>query len=97
MTFALAAWLVASGLPRTMGLDETQRRARRRRWYLLAGVGFLVFMSLSLAAAIFGSFLVAVLISWLYWFVWTWVSWLLADRQVVRAITSAPLRGAVTH
>ena len=86
ITLALAAWLIASGLPKTMGLDESHRRARRRKWYLFAGVGFLISMSLSMAAAIFKLLLVAVLISWLYWFVWTWVAWLLADKLTVQAI-----------
>jgi hypothetical protein len=31
-------------------------------------------------------FMASVLVTWLYWFGWTWIAWLIADKKAVREI-----------
>ena len=82
----VAVWLIASGLPKTTGLDKTQRRVRRKIWYVLVGTGLLVMVAAALLLAYLGLFAAAVAVTWLYWFGWTWISWLIADRRAVRRL-----------
>jgi len=77
----LAAWLIASGLPRSIGLDKIQRRARRRIWYVYAGIGLLIMAVAAVLLAVAGLLVAAVLVTWLYWFGWTWIAWLIADKK----------------
>jgi hypothetical protein len=87
-----AIWLIASGLPQTIGLDKAQRRTRRRIWYLLAGGGLpvtvIVVFSLISADKFVGHFgggMAVVLVLWFfYWYGWIWISWLIADRWAIR-------------
>lgn len=82
----LGAWLIASGLPRTIGLDKPQRRVRRNIWYTLVGIGLLVMIAAAALLAYLGLFAVAVLVTWLYWFGWTWIAWLMADRRAIKRL-----------
>jgi hypothetical protein len=82
----VAVWLIASGLPKTTGLDKTQRRVRRKIWYILVGIGFLVMLALGVLLAYLGLFTAAVVAMWLYWFGWTWIAWLMADRKAIRRL-----------
>ncbi len=82
----LAVWLIASGLPRTTGLDKTQRRVRRKIWCVLVGTGLLVMLAVALLLAYLGLFTAAVVVTWLYWFGWTWIAWLMADRRAIRRL-----------
>jgi len=80
----VAIWLIRTGLPRSLGGPELVR-TRRRIWFQLVGIGFLVMITLSTLLAVWLSlFTLAVLVTWLYWFGWTWVSWLIADKRAVR-------------
>lgn len=80
----LGAWLISSGLPKTIGLNVTQRRIRRRIWYGLAAIGLLSMIVVCVLLAYVGLVVAAVLVTWLYWFGWTWISWLMADKKAVR-------------
>ncbi|MGD0002092.1 MAG: hypothetical protein ABSE21_18495 [Bryobacteraceae bacterium] len=75
-------WLIASGLPRTIGLNKLERRSRRRRWYVLVGLGFVVFLIATIALNWFHLFMVSTVLMLLYWYAWTWISWLIADRWI---------------
>ena len=80
---ALAVWLIASGLPKTNGSVDF-RRLRRRIWFKLAGIGFLVMIGLVIALWAISQFTASALVTWVYWFGWTWVSWLIADKRALR-------------
>jgi hypothetical protein len=80
----VAVWLIASGLPQTLGLDKVQRRVRRRIWYAYVGVGLLVMVAAMLLLGYANLHVGAVLVTWLYWFVWPCIAWLRADRRVIR-------------
>lgn len=77
-------WLIASGLPKTIGLDKRQRRTRRRIWYALAGTGFFVMLATSLLLAYSNFFVGSFLMTCGYWFGWIWISWLMADKKAVQ-------------
>jgi len=64
-----------------MGLDAARRRTRRRIWYRFAGSGLLVMVALAFLLAYLGWFIAAVLVTWVYWFGWTWISWIIADKK----------------
>jgi hypothetical protein len=83
----VGVWLIVSGLPKTTGLDKTQRRLRRKNWYILVGIGLLVMVASAVLLAYLGLFVAAVVVTWLYWFGWTWVAWLMADRRAVRRLS----------
>jgi hypothetical protein len=40
----------------------------------------------ALLLAYLGLFIAAVVVAWLYWFGWTWIAWLVADRRAVRRL-----------
>ena len=77
--------LIASGLPKNLGNEEF-RKARRRLWYKLMGMGFLAMGVTAFAFASGGFITSAVLTMWLYWFVWTWVSWKIADSRTIEKL-----------
>jgi len=79
----LAAWLISSGLPRSIG-NQDLVRTRRRIWYLLAGLGLFAMTGLAVLLARFSFVTAAVNVFRLFWFGWTWVAWLIADKQAVR-------------
>ncbi len=79
----LAIWLISSGLPRSLGGAELAR-TRRKIWYKLVLIGLLVMITLAGLLVWLSLFTLAVLVSWLYWFGWTWISWLIADQRAVR-------------
>jgi len=82
---ALAVWLIASGLPKSIG-SEDLKRLRRRIWYKLAGLGLLVMILLAVGLAAASQFTAAVLVTWAYWFGWTWISWRIADKRALRQL-----------
>ena len=82
---AVSAWLIASGLPKSIG-PEKLGRLRRRIWYKLAGLGLLVMIVLAIALAAVSQFTAAVLVTWAYWFGWTWISWRIADKRALRQL-----------
>jgi len=82
---ALAVWLIASGLPKSIG-SEDLKRLRRRIWYKLAGLGLLVMILLAVGLAAVSQFTAAVLVTWAYWFGWTWISWRIADKKALRQL-----------
>lgn len=82
----IGARLIASGLPKTLGNDEF-KKTRRKIWYKLMGVGFVVMAMVVLALAFTSQASAAVLVTWVYWFGWTWISWRIADKRAVRQIT----------
>lgn len=82
---ALAVWLIASGLPKSIGGDDL-KRLRRRICYKLAGLGLFVMVALAGGLAAASQFTAAVLVTWVYWFGWTWVSWRIADKRAVRQL-----------
>jgi uncharacterized membrane protein len=82
---AAAAWLIASGLPKSIG-DDQLVQLRRRIWLRLAGFGLLVMLLLVILLAAASQFIAAVLVTWAYWFGWTWISWRIADGVAVRRL-----------
>ena len=54
---------------------------RYRRWWIYLGVGFVLMLPATTALEASGFGISGVLVTWVYWFVWTWLSWLIADRQ----------------
>jgi hypothetical protein len=74
-----------SGLPRTLHSDPEFTRQRRHAWWLLVGLGFVVMAVLALVLAVASGPTAGAFVVWLYWFVWTWVAWLVADRRTVRS------------
>ena len=77
--------LIVSGLPKNLG-NQGFVKQRRRLWLKYMGVGF-VLMALVAGGLAFSGFVVAgVLVTWLYWFVWTWVSWKVADRKTTEKL-----------
>ena len=82
---ALAVWLITSGLPKSIG-SEDLRRLRRQIWYKLAGLGLLVMILLAVGLAAVSQLTAAVLVTWAYWFGWTWVSWLIAEKRALRQL-----------
>jgi hypothetical protein len=88
----VGARLIASGLPRTLGNDEF-KKTRRNIWYKLMGVGFVVMVIVMLALAFASQAIAAVLVTWLYWFGWTWISWHIAGKRALRQLgEQTPLR-----
>jgi hypothetical protein len=85
-----AVWLIASGLPRAIAPNTGLQTIRRRIWLSLVGLGFLVMLALFAALLALSWVGAAVMVTWVYWFGWTWVSWLLADRKAVRQLQSRP-------
>ena len=85
----IGARLIASGLPKTLSNDEFKRK-RRTIWYKLMGVGFVVMVVLALALAFTSQALAAILVTWVYWFGWTWISWRIADKRAVRTLGDRP-------
>ena len=81
---APAIWLIASGLPKRLGLYAAQRRTRRRIWYRLIAAGFLVMTFLFRLFAFLGVPAASGLANMLFWFGWTWVSWIYADRRAAQ-------------
>jgi hypothetical protein len=81
--------LIASGLPKNLGNKEFTK-ARRRRWIKLMLVGFIVTAALTLALAASDLIGLAVVVTWLYWFVWTWASWRYADRKTLEQLRVRP-------
>jgi len=86
---ALAVWLIASGLPKSIG-SEDLKRLRRRIWYKLAGLGLLVMILVAAGLAAVSQFTAAVLVTWAYWFGWTWISWWIADKKALRQLQQSP-------
>ena len=82
---AFAVWLIASGLPKSVGSQDL-KRLRRRIWYKLAGLGLLVMIVLVIGLAATSQFTAAVLVTWAYWFGWTWISWRIADNRALRQL-----------
>jgi len=82
-------WLIASGLPRMIGLNKLERRSRRRRWYLLVGLGFVVLFIATAFLWRLRLYMVATVLLLLYWYTWTWISWLIADRWIRNRIERA--------
>lgn len=72
--------LIVSGVPRTLGTPAFVK-ARRRFWFRYLGVGLVMAVLLSIALSKVGRSETIALIPAAYWFGWTWISWLLADRQ----------------
>ena len=72
--------LIAAGLPKTLGNAEFVKR-RYRRWWIYLGVGFVLMLTATTALEAIGFGISGVLVTWVYWFVWTWLSWLIADRR----------------
>src|SRR5262249_36954827 len=86
----LATWLIGSGLPRSIAPNTDLKRVRRRIWYKLVGAGLLAMLVIAIALLSVpwdGAAVVAVLVSWLYWFGWTWIAWLIADKRAVRQLS----------
>lgn len=75
-----AVWLIASGLPKWIG-DPQFTRMRRRIWYKLAGVGLVVMVFLAVTLMALSQLTAAVLVTWAYWFGWTWIAWRIADQR----------------
>lgn len=71
--------LIASGLPKTLGSPEFAKR-RRRLWLKHMGIGFLLMVACAFALSYMGFAGAALLAIWLYWFMWSWVAWRIADR-----------------
>jgi hypothetical protein len=80
----VAVWLIASGLPRTAGISPDLQARRRRIWFRLVAMGFPLMVVFAVGAAYFSMFVVAVLITWAYWFGWTIVAWRIADRRAAQ-------------
>lgn len=57
---------------------------RARIWNRLVGFGFLVMLGVAATLAFLSLPTMAILVSWLYWFGWTWISWLIAGRLALR-------------
>ncbi len=87
IVLALAVWLIATGLPKSLG-GQDLKRLRRRIWYKLAGLGLVLMIAATLGLAAASQFTAAVLVTWAYWFGWTWISWLIADRKASLQIQS---------
>lgn len=77
----VAGWLISSGLPKRLGLSRDFRSNRRRIWFRLVALGFLVMVVTAILAAYFSLFTIAVLITWAYWFGWTFAAWSIAGRR----------------
>lgn len=91
----LAAWLIGSGLPRSIAPNTDLKKIRRRIWYMLASGGLLLTLVIAFAFFSISWFVGAVLTSWLYWFGWTWIAWLIADKKAVSKVQSkVNLQGA---
>ena len=82
---ALAVWLIATGLPKSLG-GQDLIRLRRRIWYKLAGLGLVVMILVAVGLAEVSQFTAAVLVTWVYWFGWTWISWRIADKRATRQL-----------
>ena len=79
------AALIASGLPKNIGNPEFMK-ARRRHWFRLMGFGLIVMVGCAASLLALGFTGAAVLVTWLYWFVWTWVSWKYADTKTIEKL-----------
>ena len=80
-TFVCGIALVVAGLPKTLGNPEFTKR-RYRLWLKYMGLGFV--LSAIVAVVLFAiSFDTSAVLVWLfYWFVWSWLSWNIADREM---------------
>lgn len=77
---AISVRLIAAGVPKTLG-DAPFITLRRKAYYKLLGLGFLAMLG-AFVALTFSSFIgAAVAVSWVYWFGWTWIAWLIADKK----------------
>lgn len=75
-----AVALIASGVPRTLGTPAFVK-ARRRFWLRYLAVGLVVAMLFVIVVSKTGPAAAIAFIPAAYWFGWTWISWLLADRH----------------
>jgi hypothetical protein len=73
-----SAWVRAV---RKRSLDTPFKRFRRRLWNWYIGIGFAGMVLAAMSLAFTGHALSGVFVSWLYWFGWTWISWLIAHRR----------------
>jgi hypothetical protein len=80
---APCVWLIVSGVPKTLGLNVFQRRKRRRIWYWFLGAGLLITVALFSLFAYLGWPAAAGLVNLVFWLIWTWVSWIFADKRAV--------------
>jgi hypothetical protein len=74
--------MIVWGMPKTFG-NVAFMKQRRRLWLQYMGVGFVLMAGTAIGLAVTGFMVSAVLVTWLYWFVWTWLSWRIADRKTV--------------
>jgi hypothetical protein len=79
----LVVWLIASGLPKTIGSKEFMQ-FRRRSWYKLLGLGLVITIVVGLGLTALSWVTAGVLVTWFYWFGWTWISWRMADAKAQR-------------
>lgn len=84
----VGVWLIATGLPRSLVSTEI-RKVRRKIWLQLVGVGFVVMIVAAIGLASQSFFVAGVLVTWAFWFGWTWIAWLMADRMAIRRMTSS--------
>jgi len=80
MTAILIVALIVSGIPKWIGPPDFMR-FRRRRYFILLGLGLLLMVAGAVALGFSGYVAAGVLLTWLYWFGWTWIAWLMADRR----------------
>ena len=95
MLVVAAVWLIGSGLPKAIG-NRNFTRLRRRIWFKLAGLGLLVMIVLAIGLAALSQFAAGVLVTWMYWFGWTWISWRIADKQAQRRFQESVLSTPAT-
>ena len=57
---------------------------RTRIWNRLVGFGFVAMLVVAGISLIFSLPVLAIAVSWIYWFGWTWISWLIAGRLAVQ-------------
>ena len=85
---AVSLWLISAGWARDYTLGAQFRRLRRRTWYKLAGLGLVVMVIAAVGRAFAGWITAGILVTWVYWFGWTWISWRMASKLAEKQVGS---------
>lgn len=72
------AWVIAV---RKTSVDTPFKQLRRKLWSWYIGIGFGIMILASFPLVLTGNITASIIVSWLYWFGWTWISWLIAHRR----------------
>jgi hypothetical protein len=84
ISFTLSFWLISTGIGKAIG-DRNFTRSRRIIWFRFLAFGFLVLLAIAASSVTLEvpPVEVTTVCVFAYWFGWTWIAWILAERSAV--------------